>query len=327
VTLDGADLSDANMEFVLLLRSTFRGANLTGLQNMKVSIDTDLTDATVNSTTFQQISEAQLTSTRSYQDKDLRDIHFTRDLFHRAVDFLGWNLRGQDLRGAQFGNDLRTRETDLGETDLRGANLRHAFIRTQNFDSLLFDSTTTYDQWTIFREGRGSIPIDPADYGLTFQPTRKGDFDANGQLDASDISGLQAVVGKLHVDGRGWISRSTPLGRFDLVKDRFLNDKDIAAWLLQTGTLVGDANVDGIVDFADFLPLSDGFGGRGGWGDGDFDGDGLLAFADFLLLADDFGNSPTENAIASTAAVAEPHGGPLFLFGVLLLVTWARRQW
>jgi len=54
----------------------------------------------------------------------------------------------------------------------------------------------------------------------------------------------------------------------------------------------GDANLDGFVNFADFLMLSTNFGKEvdAVWADGDFNGDERVDFADFLLLAEEFGN-------------------------------------
>ena len=64
----------------------------------------------------------------------------------------------------------------------------------------------------------------------------------------------------------------------------------------------GDANVDGKVNFADFLILSDNFGhDEATWEDGDFDADGTVLFSDFLLLSDNFGNSSD-----GVSAVPEP---------------------
>ena len=55
------------------------------------------------------------------------------------------------------------------------------------------------------------------------------------------------------------------------------------------GTRRGDTNLDGRVDFQDFLILSTNFGQTSGWSGGDFDADGTVAFADFLLLSTSFG--------------------------------------
>lgn len=60
--------------------------------------------------------------------------------------------------------------------------------------------------------------------------------------------------------------------------------------------LMGDANTDGKVDFADFLILSGNFGltENTEFGDGDFDESGAVDFADFLTLSRNFGASLNE---------------------------------
>lgn len=73
--------------------------------------------------------------------------------------------------------------------------------------------------------------------------------------------------------------------------------------------LLGDADLDNEVAFADFLRLSANFGEEGSWVDGDFDGSGRIEFGDFLLLSGNFGASSM-----ATASVPEPDS-----LGVLLL--------
>lgn len=72
--------------------------------------------------------------------------------------------------------------------------------------------------------------------------------------------------------------------------------------------LPGDVDLDGEVTFADFLTLSDRFGGRGTWGHGDFNADFEVGFADFLILSDNFGRPvnvaiPEPNYLATVAAL------------------------
>ena len=58
-----------------------------------------------------------------------------------------------------------------------------------------------------------------------------------------------------------------------------------------TSSIPGDADGNGIVEFADFLILSSNFGRADGVtrGDGDFDGSGVVDFADFLVLSANYG--------------------------------------
>jgi Tol biopolymer transport system component len=62
------------------------------------------------------------------------------------------------------------------------------------------------------------------------------------------------------------------------------------------GRLLGDANADGRVDFADFVALSGNFGRQGvGWEHGDFDGDGDVDFADFVILSNNYTDSQSRS--------------------------------
>ena len=89
----------------------------------------------------------------------------------------------------------------------------------------------------------------------------------------------------------------------------------------------GDANLDGVVDFPDFLALSEHFGEGSrrdprGWSQGDFDGDGEITFPDFLILSENFGAV----AAASAASVPEPTAGSIALFGLLGLIGFRKRR-
>ena len=62
-------------------------------------------------------------------------------------------------------------------------------------------------------------------------------------------------------------------------------DDEIALTIAHTG----DLNLDGFVDFNDFLGLATNFAQDGVWRDGDFTGDGRVAFDDFVAMARQFG--------------------------------------
>ena len=78
--------------------------------------------------------------------------------------------------------------------------------------------------------------------------------------------------------------------RFDMDGNELVNQDDVA-FLVEAAaeSNMGDANLDGKVNFADFLALSNNFGEEGGWADGDFDGNGTIEFADFIVLAANYG--------------------------------------
>ena len=142
------------------------------------------------------------------------------------------------------------------------------------------------------------------------EPLPVGDFGMNARLSADDIDLLsQQVVAEIN----------TP--RFDLNSDGVVNSADRTFWIEELAdTSFGDADLNGTVEFADFLQLSANFNQETGWAGGDFDGNGVAEFADFLLLSDNFGKTGS-----GTAAVPEPSAG-LLLVGVLIGISSVRRS-
>ena len=91
--------------------------------------------------------------------------------------------------------------------------------------------------------------------------------------------------------------------------------------LTELGSVVGDLDLDGSVKFADFLTLSDNFGGAGGYAEGDFDCDGDVAFPDFLILSKNFGNSA-----ANVASVPEPANCWALAIGIYIAASGLRKR-
>ena len=110
-----------------------------------------------------------------------------------------------------------------------------------------------------------------------------GDFDESGDYSVPDIDALCAEV-----------SSGTHDTLFDLTGDQLVNQSDLEHFLNRAGSLPGDANLDGSVDFSDFLLLSTGFGKEGSWSNGNFacnEPAARVSFADFLTLSSNFGKS------------------------------------
>lgn len=71
--------------------------------------------------------------------------------------------------------------------------------------------------------------------------------------------------------------------------DMFLGQQVDATALLVRYTLLGDANLDGAVNFADLVQVAQHYGAPGGWSTGDFDYDGSVNFTDLVGLAQNYG--------------------------------------
>ena len=116
----------------------------------------------------------------------------------------------------------------------------------------------------------------PPDTGTTLP----GDMNSDGMLNVADIDALQSQL----ADG-GF------QGRFDLTKDGVIDGADVDHLMENIfKTHKGDANLDGSVDFNDFLTLAGNFGRNDtSWSMGDFNLDGTISFSDFVELAANFG--------------------------------------
>ena len=137
------------------------------------------------------------------------------------------------------------------------------------------------------------------------------------------LSMTQTVAHPIVVPKYAGVYSATPNG-FEHIPTAGTFD-DIRATTLRPG----DANLDGEVNFADFLTLSEHFGegsshDRRGWDEGDFDGNGEVDFPDFLILSENFGAVAAANP--SAAAVPEPTAVSLAFFGLLGLIGFRKRR-
>jgi hypothetical protein len=127
-------------------------------------------------------------------------------------------------------------------------------------------------------------------------------------LDAADIDLLSAATGTV-----------APL--LDINQDGSIDEVDRQLWISDLAeTFPGDANLDGKVEFADFLALSESFGLQAGWSAGDFDGNAVIEFADFLALSQNFGS---QRLVA--VAVPEPSSYPVMGLAAFSLMLIGRR--
>ena len=102
----------------------------------------------------------------------------------------------------------------------------------------------------------------------------------------------------------GWVGVELGADSSLQIRDYAWNPTPDAFILAGRATLTntpGDANSDGLVDFQDFLELSNHFGQRGAWDEGDFDADNLVGFSDFLVLSANFGTTTIATVPEGTA--------------------------
>ncbi len=78
-------------------------------------------------------------------------------------------------------------------------------------------------------------------------------------------------------------------------------------WHFTINPIAGDANLDGIVNSADFTVMASNFEKTGmTWMSGDFNGDGNVNALDFNAIATNFGNVATAAALSSSASSTSP---------------------
>ncbi len=101
-----------------------------------------------------------------------------------------------------------------------------------------------------------------------------GDFDGDGDLDLADVDALSTAI----ATGSGNLL-------YDVTGDGQLTLADLQYWVLDIkGTLLGDSNLDYVVDGQDFINWnSHKFSANHLWSQGDFNADGFVDGQDFII--------------------------------------------
>ena len=152
-----------------------------------------------------------------------------------------------------------------------------------------------------------------------------GDIDGDGMVTIEDIDSYCYSIATTRVEMDG-----VP----DINADGRVDYDDMEVLLESIGILRGDVNLDGLVQFRDFVKLSSNFG-RGFedpvaedpvfWSDGDFDCDRGVAFVDFLYLSSNYGEFGGP-ALIELEGVPEPAACKLAIWaGAMMLIARQRR--
>ena len=151
-------------------------------------------------------------------------------------------------------------------------------------------------------------------------PTNGEGPDGTGFFGVGDLVDIEFGLSNLGTDIGGDPNDCNGDGVVDIEDTLCATSDTIGDILAAANLLQGDADGNGMVDFTDFVALADNFGQEGNYKQGNFDLIGGVEFADFVILSDNFGKSA-----GAVAAVPEPSGWALILFGVFL-VSWTRRD-
>ncbi|MEM8680039.1 MAG: hypothetical protein AAGF97_11855, partial [Planctomycetota bacterium] len=150
--------------------------------------------------------------------------------------------------------------------------------------------------------------------GYTYIANFQGDFDGDDRLDCQDIDALTAAVASASMDLA-----------FDLTGDGVVDIADRDAWLAGAGAaflpsgnpyLLGDANLDGVVDGGDFIAWNQNkFTALPAWCGGDFNADGIVDGGDFIL----WNQHKFQAADGRLSFVPESGAGGMLILGLVLL--------
>jgi hypothetical protein len=123
----------------------------------------------------------------------------------------------------------------------------------------------------------------------------------------------------------------TSFGSWGLTED--LNQASSPKWDALLDILAGDANLDGVVNFADFQILEENFNKQNTlWGNGDFNLDGVVDYNDFLIFRGKFqptAGPPVQASMVEAFArsnVPEPTTVSLVLLGASLILSRRRTR-
>lgn len=151
---------------------------------------------------------------------------------------------------------------------------------------------------------------------LSCGATLAGDYDGSGKLDLPDVNELSMAIGKGSTDKKYDVSGNATVG-----------GEDLEQWVkVLKKTWVGDANLDGFFNSADFIAVFQvgkfEVNADANWSEGDWNGDARFSSGDFVAAFQDGGFE----AGARPAVSAVPEPASWTLLGLAGLAGWTRRR-
>jgi|GEM_PF-5617166 len=229
---------------------------------------------------------------------EVRDRWFEHDVFVMLPQYAD---ELKSLRGFAF---------DVGEQDEFG--LAGEAI---SFHEALLEAEVPHE-FTLYQGRHGNKLNQRLGHALAFFSDRLlipeiavCDFNESGLCDVADLSNDSLFSVDLSIGS----TRALDVQRYDLTQDFVVNQSDLDAWLALAAEsqgfaepfVSGDTDLDGDVDFIDFLAFSRGFDrDTRDWSEGNFTGDSDARFEDFLALSANFGTRLERKSIES---VPEPN--------------------
>ena len=239
-----------------------------------------------------------------------------------SVTLTGSDTSLTQLAFDRSGHAYYTSSPDTGTGSVGGIDLS-THTTTRHISSLPAAHGITYDPFTgdLMVAGATHITqIDPATFSIVSDINVSSlgvtmldqvYVDGRGHLFAGDNGSVNlfsgtGTMGKLVMVDYSKGSHTLGTASFVGAQSLALALDDIAPL---SALLVGDANFDGTVNFADVLTLIQHYGAtNASWTVGDFNGDGTVNFGDVLLLIQHYGQSlagsPAATAVPEPAAMA-----------------------
>lgn len=303
VRFENSNLTDVNLKGADLSKAKFRGATLTNT----IFDQTIVAGAIFGKSTSFGFTKEQLYSTASYQAMDLRGIALW------ISDLRGWDFSGQDLRGAEM------QTSRLDGANFLGASLENANLSGTDLKGTLFDSTTTYNQWTRFPEH-----FNPRGAGMTLVRSQRGDLNADHELDEGDIN---LLAHRIRTDDE-WHA-GLPDTAYDINRDRRVDIRDYESWIKDFKmSWFGDANLDGQFDSGDLVAVfiageyENEIQDDSTWSTGDWNADGDFTTSDLVAAFQDGGYEQGPRTAARI--VPEPHGVLILFVGLIAIAIQLR---